>query len=91
MVKINDRTSAPLWECYYKMSRVAAAIAVQVLSDGVPIDKVSIFGLVLLVEHLDHTKLLKMECDFRNSVCRLTRCQAVFEFDLLLNAVVSCI
>ena len=34
-VKINDRTSAPLWECYHNMSGLAAAIAMQVLSDGV--------------------------------------------------------
>lgn len=66
-LKVDDQTSAPVWECYRNMSQVAASLAVQVL-----IKKVTMFGVVASVNNLDHTRLLKMECDF---VCKFTRCQ----------------
>ena len=87
-LKIDNGTSGPVWECFHNMSGVAASLAVRVLSQGVLVDTVTMFGPVVTMEHLECTKLLKMECDLKNGVSRFTRYKGLFNFDLLLNAVV---
>ena len=55
-LKIDDETTGPVWECFCNMSGVAASLAVRVLSQGVLVDTVIMFGLVVTMEHLERTK-----------------------------------
>lgn len=54
------------------MCGVAASLAYRVLIRGMLVDMVTMFGLVATMEHLECTKLLKMECDLKNGVCGFT-------------------
>ena len=87
-LKIDDETTGPVWECFRNMSGVAASLALRILSQGVLVDTVTMFGLVVTIEHLERTKLLKLECNLKNGMSKFVTCNGVFEFDLLLNAVV---
>ena len=71
-LQIDNRTSRPVWECFHNMSGVVASLAYRVLTWGMLVDVVTMFGLVTTMEHLECIKLLKMECDLKNGVCRFT-------------------
>ena len=71
-LQIDNRTSRPVWKCSHNMSGVAASLTYWVLTRGVLVDLVTMFGLVTSMEHLECTKLLKVECDLKNGVCGFT-------------------
>lgn len=52
-LKIDNQISAAIWECYHNMSGVAAALTIWVLTHGVLLEKVTVFGMVTSVEHPD--------------------------------------
>ena len=48
-----------------------------------------VYGVVVQLSDLEHTKLIKLEMDFEAGKCKFVTCRKDFELDVLLNVVVS--
>ena len=53
-----DETDYPESECFHNMSAVAASIAMEIL---VVVNQATIYGVVIEIDHLDNTKLLRLD------------------------------
>lgn len=88
-MKIDDSSNTPIWECFRNMSAVAAKLALEVLTSGTLVDTVKVYGIVAAVTDLKHTRLIKLDLDFKSGKCTFMKCRKEFDLDILLNIVVS--
>ena len=59
-LKVEDSTNIPIWECFRNMSAMAASIAMKFLTNGVLINTVTVYGIVVRVNNLHCACLLKV-------------------------------
>ena len=83
-LKLSDKTSYPMWECFHNMSAIGSYMALKRLTQGIILRKVIVYGLVVVVSDLQHTRLLKLEMDLENGRCYFRECE-----QLILNVIVS--
>jgi len=88
-LKLSDSTSSPMWECFHNMLAVGANMAMKKLIQGIILSKIMVYGLVVVVNNLKHTRFLKLEMDLDNGSCYFKECEQCFPLDLILNTVVS--
>lgn len=88
-LKLDNAGNLPFWEYFRNMSATGTAISMEHLTRGVIVNKVTIYGIVVRIRELEHTKLLRLDMDFEAGECKFVKCRKEFNFDLLLNVVVS--
>lgn len=88
-LKIGEADNAAVLECFRNMSATGATIALQHLVDGYVVDRVVVYSIVVGITTLKQAQLLKLEMDFKEGNCSFALCSRRFEFDLILNVVVS--
>lgn len=71
------------------MSAVGASLAMEVLTRGIIVSNVIVYGIVIQENGLDHTRLLKLQLDFSTGNCIFMRCWKEFDVNVLMNIVVS--
>ena len=88
-LKISDKTSYPVWECFHNMSGVGACITLKALSYGVLVQQVIIYGVVTTTEESNKARLIQLHMDFERGTCFFKQCDGCFPLDILLNAILS--
>ena len=88
-LKVEDTSSAPMWECFHNMSAVGAALTMRVLKEGNIVDKVCMYGVIGVVSCLEQSKLLYLEMNYKTGQCHFKECVNLMDFDILMNIVVS--
>lgn len=88
-MKIDDETDYPESKCFRNMSAVAASMAMEILREGILVNQATVYGVIIKVDHWDHTCLLRLDCDFVKGKCTFLRCRKLLPLDFLLNAVLS--
>lgn len=71
------------------MSAVAASLVVQALRQGIVVERVHIYGIVAIISQIDKCKLVQLQIDFNDDSVRFFKSFGSYQFDLLLNAVLS--
>ena len=59
-LKISDKTSYPVWECFHNMSGVGACITLKALSYGVLVQQVIIYGVVTTTKESSKARLMQL-------------------------------
>lgn len=59
------------------------------LSQGIIVDHVVVYGIVMSIESQDRCKLLQLDMDFVDNMCVFKECDGNFPLDLLLNAILA--
>ena len=90
-MKTDNKNNLAIWECFRNMSATGTAMAIEYLSRGILVDKVNVYGIVVRVNEPQHTKLIQLKIDFSTGECMFIKCRKDFDFDLILNVVVSCL
>ena len=88
-VKLDDKTSSPIWQCFHNMSAIGASVTMKALTLGVIVNRMVVYGLVLSIEMRDRCKLLQLVMDYDHHVCLFYECDSTFPLDLLINAIVA--
>lgn len=85
----NDEGEFLMSKCYRNMSAVAASLVVQALRQGIVVERVRIYGIVAIISQIDKCKLVQLQIDFNDDSVRFFKSFGSYQFDLLLNAVLS--
>lgn len=67
----------PETECFHNMSAVAASLAMEVLVQDLLVNQVKIYGIVIRITNLDHTRLLRLDCNYVEGNCTFLKCRKV--------------
>ena len=86
-MKIEDETDYPENECFRNMSAVAASMVMEILKKGFLVNRATIYGVIIEIDHWDNTCLLRLDCDFSNAKCIFLRCRKLLPLDLLVISV----
>ena len=70
-LKVDDSTTFPLLECFRNMSAVAASITIDALKQGFIVNEVTVFGVVVQISSLDHSRLIKLYWNFETGQCNV--------------------
>ena len=73
------------------MLATGAAIAMEYLASVTIINTIVVYGVVVRVKELEHTKLIRLTLDFSTGDSQFCVCRKDVPLDLLLNAVVTVI
>ena len=71
------------------MSAVVTSMAMEVLAQGILINQATIYGIIIEVDKLNETRLLKLTCDFVMATYTSLKCRKVLPLNLVLNCVLS--
>lgn len=78
-MKVDDSidNDLPETECFHNMSAVAASLAMEVLAQDLLVNQVKIYGIVIRITNLDHTRLLRLDCNYVEGNCTFLKCRKV--------------
>ena len=88
-IKIDDDADYPESECFRNMSAVGASMAMEVLTQGILINQATMYGIVIELDKLNETRLLKLTCDFPMGTSTFLKSRKVLPLDIILNCVLS--
>ena len=59
-MKLDKLSNVAIWECYRNMSATGAAISMEYLMQGLIVNEVTIYGIVVSINELEHAKVIKL-------------------------------
>ena len=71
------------------MSAVGASMAMEVLTQGILVNQATMYGVIIELDKLSETRLLKLTCDFPMGTSTFLKSRKVLPLDILLNCVLS--
>ena len=64
---MNDKTSYPIWECFHNMLAVGACIVMKILSQGMLINQILVYGIVTSIDETLSARLIQLQMNFENN------------------------
>ena len=68
-MKLYKLSNVAVLECYRNMSATGAAICMEYLTQGLIVNEVAIYGIVVSINELEHTKVTKLHMDYEAGEC----------------------